>query len=193
MTALPRLKAEPDGTLRIAHPRFVEAYRQNAGTIVAAPMIKVRLLGRRSARARRVRSPAAACWARSTNTSSSSCAPGDAFVLAGEVLRFEGLSETEAFVTRASAKDPIIPSYNSGKFPLSTHLAARVRAMLADRARVGEAADPRRRVAGAAAAPLGHPRARRGADRDVHARQRPTISSPIRSRGASPIRRSACC
>ena len=45
-----RLKAEPDGTLRIAHPRFVEAYRQNAGTIVAAPMIKVRLLGRRSAR-----------------------------------------------------------------------------------------------------------------------------------------------
>jgi ATP-dependent Lhr-like helicase len=57
---------------------------------------------------------------------------GDAFVLAGEVLRFEGLSETEAFVTRASARDPIIPSYNSGKFPLSTHLAARVRAMLAD-------------------------------------------------------------
>ena len=42
------------------------------------------------------------------------------------------MSETEAFVTRASARDPIIPSYNSGKFPLSTHLAERVRAMLAD-------------------------------------------------------------
>ncbi len=58
--------------------------------------------------------------------------PGDAFVLAGEIVRFEGLSETEAFVTRASARDPVIPSYNSGKFPLSTHLAERVRAMLAD-------------------------------------------------------------
>ena len=58
--------------------------------------------------------------------------PGDAFVLAGEVLRFEGMSENEAFVTRATARDPIIPSYNSGKFPLSTHLAERVRAMLAD-------------------------------------------------------------
>ena len=57
--------------------------------------------------------------------------PGDAFVLAGEVLRFEGMSENEAFVTRATARDPVIPSYNSGKFPLSTHLAERVRTMLA--------------------------------------------------------------
>ena len=46
--------------------------------------------------------------------------------------RFEGLSENEAFATRAGARDPIIPSYNSGKFPLSTHLAERVRTMLAD-------------------------------------------------------------
>ena len=126
-----RLKPEPDGTLRIAHPRFVEAYRQNAGTIVAAPMIKVRLLGRRSARGNgalaggRVLGEVDEYFIEQLRT-------GDAFVLAGEVLRFEGLSETEAFVTRASAKDPIIPSYNSGKFPLSTHLAARVRAMLAD-------------------------------------------------------------
>jgi ATP-dependent helicase Lhr and Lhr-like helicase len=35
-------------------------------------------------------------------------------------------------VTRASASDPIIPSYPGGRFPLSTHLASRVRAMLAD-------------------------------------------------------------
>jgi ATP-dependent helicase Lhr and Lhr-like helicase len=126
-----RLKAEPDGTLRIAHPRFVEAYRQNAGTIVAAPMIKVRLLGRRSARG-----TGALTGGRMLGEVDEyfieQLRPGDAFVLAGEVLRFEGLSETEAFVTRASAGDPIIPSYNSGKFPLSTHLAARVRAMLAD-------------------------------------------------------------
>ena len=29
---------------------------------------------------------------------------------------------------RAAAADPMIPSYMGGKFPLSTHLAARVRA-----------------------------------------------------------------
>jgi ATP-dependent Lhr-like helicase len=36
------------------------------------------------------------------------------------------------FVTRASSNDPIVPSYPGGRFPLSTHLASRVRAMLAD-------------------------------------------------------------
>jgi ATP-dependent helicase Lhr and Lhr-like helicase len=126
-----RLKAEPDGTLRIAHPRFVEAFRQNTGTIVAATMIKVRLLARRSARGNRALA-GARMLGEVDEYFIEQLRPGDAFVLAGEVLRFEGLSETEAFVTRASAKDPIIPSYNSGKFPLSTHLATRVRALLAD-------------------------------------------------------------
>jgi ATP-dependent Lhr-like helicase len=59
--------------------------------------------------------------------------PGATFVFAGEILRFEGLRETEAYVSRASGRDPMIPSYAGGKFPLSTHLAKRVRAMLADR------------------------------------------------------------
>ena len=58
---------------------------------------------------------------------------GDTFAFAGEVLRFEGLQDTEAFVTRTSDPEPMIPSYEGGKFPLSTHLAERVRRMLADR------------------------------------------------------------
>jgi ATP-dependent helicase Lhr and Lhr-like helicase len=49
------------------------------------------------------------------------------------VLRFEGFHEDEALVTRASSgTDPKIPSYEGGKFPLSTFLAARVREILAD-------------------------------------------------------------
>jgi ATP-dependent Lhr-like helicase len=126
-----KLRATPDGMLRLSHPRFVQSYRLNAGTIVAAPLIKVRLVGRKTAR-----SGAAHAGGRVLGEVDEyfieQLRPGDAFVLAGEVLRFEGMSETEAFVTRASARDPIIPSYNSGKFPLSTHLAERVRAMLAD-------------------------------------------------------------
>jgi ATP-dependent Lhr-like helicase len=59
--------------------------------------------------------------------------PGDTFVFAGEVVRFEGLRDTEAFVSRTFATDPMIPSYGGGKFPMSTHLALRVRRMLADR------------------------------------------------------------
>ena len=53
---------------------------------------------------------------------------GDTFAFAGEVLRFEGLQDTDAFVTRTTDPDPAIPSYAGGKFPLSTHLAERVRA-----------------------------------------------------------------
>jgi len=126
-----KLKPAPDGRLRLAHPRFAQSYRLNAGTIVAAPLIKVRLVGRKAAMSR-----SALMGGRILGEVDEyfieQLRPGDAFVLAGEVLRFEALSETEAFVTRASAKDPIIPSYNSGKFPLSTHLAERVRTMLAD-------------------------------------------------------------
>jgi ATP-dependent Lhr-like helicase len=126
-----KLKTMPDGKLRIAHPRFVQAYRMNAGTIVAAPMIKVRLVGRRAAATRKAMT-GGRMMGEVDEYFIEQLRPGDAFVLAGEVLRFEGMGENEAFVTRATARDPIIPSYNSGKFPLSTHLAERVRAMLAD-------------------------------------------------------------
>jgi len=126
-----KLKPSPGGGLRLAHPRLIQAYRLNAGTIVAAPLIKVRLLGRKTAKSRAALS-GGRVLGEVDEYFIEQLRPGDAFVLAGEVLRFEGLSETEAFVSRASARDPIIPSYNSGKFPLSTHLAERVRAMLAD-------------------------------------------------------------
>jgi ATP-dependent helicase Lhr and Lhr-like helicase len=58
---------------------------------------------------------------------------GDTFVFGGEVLKFEGIFEDSVLVSRAAPKtDPKVPSYAGGKFPLSTHLAARVRTMLAD-------------------------------------------------------------
>jgi ATP-dependent Lhr-like helicase len=126
-----KLKTMPDGRIRVAHPRFVQAYRMNAGTIVAAPLIKVRLVGRRGAAMRRG-FVGGRPMGEVDEYFIEQLRPGDAFVLAGEVLRFEGMSENEAFVTRASSNDPVIPSYNSGKFPLSTHLAERVRAMVAD-------------------------------------------------------------
>src|SRR3569833_2064367 len=55
---------------------------------------------------------------------------GDTFVFAGDVLRFEGLRETAAYVTRTNDPEAQVPSYNGGKFPLSTFLAQRVREMV---------------------------------------------------------------
>jgi ATP-dependent helicase Lhr and Lhr-like helicase len=49
------------------------------------------------------------------------------------VLRFEAIVETDVIASRtATGTDPKVPSYAGGKFPLSTFLADRVRAMLAD-------------------------------------------------------------
>jgi ATP-dependent Lhr-like helicase len=57
--------------------------------------------------------------------------PGDTFLFAGEVLKLIGVRDTDALVVRApNAENPSIPSYNGGKFPLSTFLAERVRRML---------------------------------------------------------------
>jgi ATP-dependent Lhr-like helicase len=55
---------------------------------------------------------------------------GDTFVFSGEIVRFEALMEDEAYVSRAHAEDPKVPAYMGGKFPLSTYLAARVRALI---------------------------------------------------------------
>ena len=57
-----------------------------------------------------------------------SCSPG-------EILRYEGLAGDEIYVSRASGQDPKIPTYEGGKFPLSTYLAERVRQLLAEPAR----------------------------------------------------------
>ena len=57
---------------------------------------------------------------------------GDTFRFAGRVLRFEGIRENEAYVSPAERENPMIPSYDGGKFPLTTYLASQVREILAD-------------------------------------------------------------
>jgi ATP-dependent Lhr-like helicase len=126
-----KLKLTPEGMWRIAHPRFIQQYKLNAGTIVANEMLKIRIasakkrLGKRVVTGGRVLGELEEWFL-------SQLSIGDTFLFSGEVLRFEGLDEFGALATRAPGRDPMIPSYQGGKFPLSTYLAARVRAMLAD-------------------------------------------------------------
>jgi ATP-dependent Lhr-like helicase len=58
--------------------------------------------------------------------------PGDTFVFGGEVLQLSGHGRERGGGGACGGRDPKVPSFMGGKFPLSTHLAARVRAMLAD-------------------------------------------------------------
>lgn len=58
--------------------------------------------------------------------------PGDTFMFAGQMLRFEGVEGTDCLVSRSASEDPKVPSWQGGKFPLSTYLAERVRKMVHD-------------------------------------------------------------
>jgi len=120
-----RLRPMANGRLRLAHPRLAQEYRLNAGVIVEDPMVEIRLQskGRPAGAGGRKLGELEEYFVEQLSV-------GDTFVFAGDVLRFEGLRETGAFVTRARDPEAQIPSYNGGKFPLSTFLAQRVREMV---------------------------------------------------------------
>jgi ATP-dependent helicase Lhr and Lhr-like helicase len=129
-----KIRRNKEGRWRVTHPRIAQQYRLNVGTIVEADMLKVRLVRSRAsrhgyagpiARGGRVLGHVEEYFAEGLVV-------GDTFVFAGEVLRYEALVEDEVYVSRATAEDPKVPSYDGGKFPLSTYLADRVRAMLGE-------------------------------------------------------------
>ncbi|NBS24128.1 MAG: DEAD/DEAH box helicase [Altererythrobacter sp.] len=59
--------------------------------------------------------------------------PGDTFFFAGLSLEVEQLKDMDVIV-RAAKRSATIPSYGGARMPLTTHLSARVREMLVDRA-----------------------------------------------------------
>ena len=126
-----RIRLTKDGKWRIANPRVAQQYRLNVGTIVEMPELNVRYVrqGRGTvARGGPVLGKIEEYFAESLR-------PGDTFLFAGKVLRFEGIRENECFVSNGAGARIIVPSYAGGKFPLSTYLAEQVRGMLADPAR----------------------------------------------------------
>ncbi|GJE60615.1 ATP-dependent RNA helicase RhlB [Methylobacterium trifolii] len=122
-----------DGLWRVRDARVAQAYRMNVGTIVESAKVKVRLARSIRGKPGTVLPKTGRVLGEVEEDFCETLTPGDTFLFAGEVLRFEGLSEDEALVTRAGpGTDPAIPSYAGSKFPLSTYLAARVRAIIAD-------------------------------------------------------------
>ena len=118
-----RLIRRKDGRWGVRTPQIAQRHRLNVGTIVEAPMLDVVVSskGRGGFKLGQIEE-----WFLEQ------LVPGDTFLFAGQVLRFEGIEEMTARVTRSSDTDPRIPSYQGGKFPLSTYLAARVRDMVQD-------------------------------------------------------------
>jgi ATP-dependent Lhr-like helicase len=125
-----KIRQGKDLRWRISHPAVAQRYRMNVGTIVEADMLKVRLV---RARASRAVPRGGRLLGEVEEYFIETLVPGDTFVFAGEVLRYEALANDEVYVSRAAADDPKVPSYEGGKFPLSTYLADRVRGIISDR------------------------------------------------------------
>ena len=117
-----RLFRASDGTWRVVGPQVARQYRLNVGTIVEAPMLKV-VLGRGRA------------LGEVEEWFAQGLQPGDSFAFAGRLLRFERIRGGILEVSPATGEDPKVPVYEGGRLPLTTELAARVRALLADPAR----------------------------------------------------------
>jgi ATP-dependent Lhr-like helicase len=125
-----KIRQGKDGRWRIASPIVAQRYRMNIGTIVEADMLKVRLV---RSRVSRMIPRGGRLLGEVEEYFIETLLPGDTFVFAGEILKYEALVEDEVYVSRASGEDPKVPSYEGGKFPLSTYLADRVRAIVSDR------------------------------------------------------------
>ena len=112
-----RLCADGEGRLRVRSLAIARQYRLNAGVIVEAPTLHVRV-GR------------GRVLGQVEESFVMGLVPGDTFVFAGRLLRFEGVHET--FVQASAARGPEaprVPAYVGGRLPLTTNLADRVRAL----------------------------------------------------------------
>jgi ATP-dependent Lhr-like helicase len=123
-----RIRRRKDGLWRVSHPRVAQQYRLNVGTIIEVPALNVRYVRQ----GRGVAGRGGPTLGKIEEAFLETLVAGDTFLFAGKVLRFEGIRENECFVSNAPGKDAKVPYYGGGKFPLSTFLAAEVRAMLAD-------------------------------------------------------------
>lgn len=113
-----RIRLGPDGLWHLVHPRLAQQHRLNAGVIVEAPTMGVRL-GRGRA------------LGQIEEWFASQLRQGDRFLFAGLTLELTGRSDSDLF-TRLARGEPSVPTYVGGRMPLATNLAERVRAMLAD-------------------------------------------------------------
>jgi len=115
-----RLFRDAEGRFHVASAAVARRHRMNIGTIVEAPLLKVKL----------GRGFGGAQLGEIEEYFVSMLNPGDTFLFAGRVLRFDRLRETTVECSPAEGRDPKVPAYAGGRLPLTTYLADRVRAML---------------------------------------------------------------
>jgi ATP-dependent Lhr-like helicase len=114
-----------DGQWQVRNGAVALRHRLNVGAIVGPATLDIRLMAGR--RAGRKIGEAEEGYLEQLDI-------GDCFIFAGHVWRFHGVQGADALVTPAPGAEPKMPSWGGSKFALSTFLARRVRAMIAEEA-----------------------------------------------------------
>ncbi len=121
-----KLFRDSRGTVHVRSTRVARQHRMNIGTIVEAPLIKVRLASKRGL---------GPVLGEVEEYFVSLLRPNDTFMFAGRLLRFLRLRETWVEAAEGGQGEPLVPAYEGGRLPLTTNLADGVRALLQEPSR----------------------------------------------------------
>jgi len=106
-----------DGLYKIKSRRIAMRHRLHIGTIVSDAMMKVKFMS-------------GGYVGVIEEYFISRLSPGDVFTLAGRNLEFVMIKDMVALVRKSSSKKTIIPSWEGGRVPLSSHLGTQLRRAL---------------------------------------------------------------
>lgn len=109
---------ERDGLWQLRDPRRARDIRLHVGTIVEPAMLRVTARGRDLGEVE--------------EAFAATLAPGDTFLIGGQTVRYDRLREAVVQVTPQPAREPRIAVFSGLKLAMSTLLARRVQALLAD-------------------------------------------------------------
>ena len=116
-----RLRQDAEGRWHLRDPRAAARIRMNLGTIQDTDTLKVRLKRNRGGKP----------LGEIEEGFAATLTPGDTFLIAGQIVRYEGLREMTVEVTRNAAKKPKVATFNGTKFATSIQLSARILRLLA--------------------------------------------------------------
>jgi len=111
-----RLQQDPNGDFKLRDPRSARRLRLNVGTIQDSDTLKVRLHKRRGGKP----------LGEVEEAFAATLAPGDTFLIGGQVVRFESLRDMVVEVSRHAHKKPKIATFAGTKFATSTQLSKRI-------------------------------------------------------------------
>ena len=110
-----RLLLNSDGTWQLRDPRAAQRIRMNIGTIQDNDRLKVKLKGRGGKNLGEIEEAFAA-----------TLTLGDTFLIAGQIVSYEGLRDMTVLVSRRADKKPKVATFAGTKFATSTQLSQRI-------------------------------------------------------------------